>query len=108
MGTIHPQAKESYFDYYTGDLPLVKPFLAGFDVTRAYRKHAGRAEVAAFYLKPETYMAELLGADRELLLVHAPFPQAQARSIQLHDQILSEERVRLDPVGSILVLESDK
>lgn len=61
----------------------LRPFLTSFDVTKAFRRQDGRGEVAAYYLKPERFIAELLGIDREILLVYSPYKEFQARTIQL-------------------------
>jgi hypothetical protein len=84
LGQIHPVAFE-YFKQYPLDREIVQPFLSAFDVTTAFRKESGRGRVAVFYLKPERFIAEFLGLERELLLVYAPFPEFQARTIQFHD-----------------------
>jgi hypothetical protein len=36
-------------------------------------------------MKPEPFIAELIGLERELLLVYAPFAEFQARTLKLHD-----------------------
>lgn len=103
MGRIHPVAEGIYFNKYSAERNIVRPFLSCFDVSSAYRKKQGQAEVAAYYLKPEPFIAELIGLDRELLLVYAPFADFQARTLILHDEILLSDRTRLDPLGSIII-----
>ena len=87
---------------------MVRPLLSCFDVTWAGRVKDGKSEVAAYFLKPARFVAELLGTERELLLVYSPYPALQARAIALHDSIASKNAQRLDPLGSILVSPSDK
>lgn len=106
VGQIHPDAEASHFHRYPLDRDLVRPFLTCFDVTHAFRKEVGRGRVSAFYLKPERFLAEQLGLEREVLLVYAPFPEFQARTLQLHDEILDNDRVRLDTLGSIIVSDA--
>ena len=106
MGRIHPDAENTYFRKHLEEREIVRPFLSCFDVTRAFRRQDGRGEVAAYYLAPERFISELLGVDREILLVYSPYEKFQARTVQLHDTILAEDRVRLDPVGSIIVSDS--
>ena len=48
-------------------------------------------------MKPEPFIAQLIGLERELLLVYAPFAEFQARTLKLHDDILQSDRTRLDP-----------
>lgn len=105
MGRIHPEAESSYFSSRPEHRALVKPFLTAFDVTRASWVHVGNASAACFYLKPEPFIAELIGLEREMLLVYAPYSELQARTIKLHDHVLHEDRLRLDPVGTILVCD---
>ena len=102
MARIH-HAAEKYFDGYPAERDLVRPLLAAFEVTWASRQRRGRGEIAAYFLKPERFIAELFGTDREILFVYAPFPTLQARTIELHDMVASQHATRLDPMGSILV-----
>lgn len=108
MGQIHPDAERSHFHRYPLEREIVRPFLTCFDVTHASRKEVGRARVSTFYLKPEKFLAELIGLERELLVVYAPFADFQARTLQLHDEIRDSDRVRLDSLGSIIVSDDPK
>lgn len=63
----------------------------------------GNSEIAAYFLKPQRFISELLGTDREILFVYSPFPKLQARTIELHDAVARQHSTRLDPIGSILV-----
>ena len=82
MARIHSAVENSYFDQYPAKRDLVRPLLPAFDVTWASRKRDGNAEIAAYFLKPEHFIAELLGTDREILFVYAPFAKLQARATQ--------------------------
>ena len=106
MARIHPAVENSYFDRYPAERDLIRPLLPAFDITWASRQRDGNAEIAAYFLKPETFIAELLGTDREILFVYAPFSTLQARTILLHDAVATQHSTRLDPVGSILVAPS--
>ena len=103
MGQIRRECETAYFSRYPLDRDVVRPFLTCFDVTSAFRHQDGRGEIAAFFLKPETFIAELLGLERELLLAYSPYEELQARSIVLHDEVAATYRERLDPLGSLLV-----
>ena len=105
MGRIHPNAERNFFAVH-GRRNIVRPFLSCFDITHAYVKEQGPARIFCFYLKPEAFIAQLVGLERELLLVYAPFSEFQARTIQLHDQVIGTDRARLDPIGSIVVCDS--
>lgn len=104
MGTIYTRAEQVHFANFTEHREIVGPFLSCFDVTRAFWRIKGeRDRIACFYLKPETFIAELIGLERELLMVYAPFSQFQARTIKLHDEVLTLDRTRLDPLASIII-----
>lgn len=103
MGRIHPDAEHAYFVGHEDIKRVVRPLLSCFDVTRAFTRVKGGDRLECFYLKAEPFFAELVGLERELLMVYAPFPKFQARTLKLHDAVLNEDRTRLDPVGSVLV-----
>jgi hypothetical protein len=103
MGRIHPDAEFAYFSRHPECRDVVRPFLSCFDVTRGFTKAPSPDRLECFYLKAETFIAELIGLERELFAAYAPFPEFQARTIRLHDRIVQEDRIRLDPVGTILV-----
>ncbi len=106
MGRIHPEAEKIYFSRWNEDKKVVKPFLHGFDVTYATRLTSGADTVGVFYLKPQRWMEELLGLEREMLLVYSPYAPFHARAIELHDAIATTDRVRLDPMASIIVSDA--
>ena len=103
MARIHPAVEKAYFDNYPAERELIRPLLPAFDVTWASRQRRGNAEIAAYFLKPERFISELLGTNREILFVYSPFPTLQARTIVLHDAVAAQHSTRLDPMGSILV-----
>ena len=41
--------------------------------------------------------------EREILLAYAPYPSLQARTLKLHDEVTARDKLRLDPMGSVLV-----
>lgn len=108
MGRIHPEADSVHFAHHMSHRAIVKPFLSGFDVTRGFMRVKGADRIACFYLKPEPVIAELVGLERELLLTYVPYPELQARALKLHDEVLHDDRVRLDPLGSVLVCDDPK
>ncbi len=84
MGTLHRTVQE-YLAKHPEDKRVVEPFLHGFSVTRAARRASGSGEISVFYLKTDTAMSQLLGLEREMLLVYAPFSEFQARTTEIHD-----------------------
>jgi hypothetical protein len=103
MGRIHPDANASHFLKNPDNRDVVKPFLEGFDVTRAFWHSKGHDRLACFYLKPSSTVAELFGIEREILLGYSPYQELQARTLKLHDEVLAGDKIRLDPMGSLLV-----
>ena len=103
MGRIQVSA-QTHFRTCPDHREVVGPFLAGFDVTRAYTP--GKESLAAFFLKPERNMADFLGIERELLLVYSPHRDFQIRTLTIHDEILAANRDRLDPLGSVIVADA--
>lgn len=105
MGRIHPDAEAAHFSRYPENRELVRPFLTEFDVTRAFWHTRGSDRIACFYLKPSAFIAELVGLEREVLLAYAPYPELQARTLKLHDEVVASDKLRLDPIGSFLVAD---
>ena len=87
MGVIRSEAQRNFFSLHKGNADLIKLFLNGFDISAAYEKHITNTTVYAYILKPETFMQESFGFDKELLLVYAPFEHMEPRSIQAIDEI---------------------
>lgn len=108
MGRIHPDAEQTYFSKKPEVRAIAHPFLSAFDVTRGFTRTRGQDRLECFYLRGEPFMAELIGLERELFVAYAPFPQFQARTIKVHDDIVAEDRTRLDPVGTILVSDDPR
>lgn len=106
MGKAHPAVQE-YLDKYPKHRFVIQPFLTCFDVTRASTETNG-GTVSAFYLKPEKFMSEQFGIERELLMVYSDHNDFQARTIQLVEVILNQQRIRLDPMVAIIVSEDSR
>jgi len=77
-------------------------------VTHAERVATGFAgeAVYVFYLKPDAAMVQLLGLEREMPAVYAPFAEFQVRTIEVHDEMLAKKRSRLDPLGSVIISDA--
>jgi hypothetical protein len=102
MGSIHPEAKR-VLNQHPGAEHVVQPLLCAFSVTTVIPSTRPGSSTLGFYLKPEPFMAEFLGIERELLLVYSPHKELQARDVDFHDFLLHSDRSRLDPLGSIVV-----
>lgn len=103
MGTIHHEAETVHFSRNPEHREIIRPFLSCFDVTRGFWRERGHDRLACFYLKAERFIAEHIGLEREMLLAYAPYPELQARALKLHDEVIASDRLRLDPIGSVLV-----
>jgi len=108
MGKIHYQADDIYFYKHPEERKIVEPFLRCFNVTKAFKKTRGNDRVSCYYLKAEPFIAELIGLEKELLCIYAPFDRFQARTIKLHDEVIASDRTRLDPLGSVVVSDDPK
>jgi hypothetical protein len=106
VGYVLPQVEAAHFRYHPKERRIVEPFLFGFAVTHGAKVSRGGDEVSAYYLKADPEMQELLGLERELLLIYAPYPDLQARTIELHDFVMSSNPTRLDPMGSVIVADA--
>ena len=87
MGIIKPEAQRAFFADHSGNAELLKLFLNGFDISFACERHLSNTTVYAYILKPEDFMRESFGFDKEMLLVYSPFSQMESRSIQAIDEL---------------------
>ena len=109
MGTIHRTVLNGFLTTYPTLRRILEPFLQGFSVTHAERVASGYGGDAlyVFYLKPDAAMAQLLGLEREMLAVYAPFAEFQSRTIEVHDEMLQKKRSRLDPLGTVIISDAE-
>lgn len=82
MGTIVNDVKAVFLSKYPDQEFMLKPFLNGFDVTYAERKALNNTVLFAYLLKPEQYLREAFGIDKEVLLAYSPFDEIQPRALQ--------------------------
>ena len=87
MGIIKSEAQRAFFDSHRSNADLVKLFLNGFDITFACEKHISNTFIYAYILKPEDFMKESFGFEKEMLLVYSPYSQMEPRSIQAIDEL---------------------
>ena len=67
MGIIKSEAQRAFFDSHRINADLVKLFLNGFDITFACEKHISNTFIYAYILKPEDFMKESFGFEKEML-----------------------------------------
>lgn len=87
MGVINREAQVAFFDNHRSNEDVVRVFLNGFDISFACEKHIANTTVFAYILKPEEFMKEAFGFDKEMMLVYSPFEQMEPRSIQAIDEL---------------------
>ena len=87
MGVVVYEVKSLYLAKHTDQVDMLKPFLNGFDITYAEQKHLNNTTIYAFLLKPEQYITEAFGVDREILLAFSEYVTLQPRSLQALDML---------------------
>ena len=105
MGTIKSEVREQHLRQFPDEESVIRPFLNGFDITWARRRRAYNSELSVYFLKPESFMAESYGFNREILLVYSPFDQMQARTIQGAESFLNESPAdgRVEKINFFLI-----
>lgn len=73
MGIIKLDVKNIYLAKHPKQERMLKPFLNGFDITYAEEKSINNTVISAFLLKPEQYIVEAFGIDKEILLAYSPY-----------------------------------
>jgi hypothetical protein len=109
MGIVRREVRDSYLRRYPEEEELIQPFLAGFDVTWARRRRAFNTELSVYFLKPGLSMTEAYGFSQEVLLVYAPYPRMQARTIQAAESFLHDDpgRGRVEKLNYFVISEDD-
>lgn len=82
MGIIVSEVKKRYLLEYSDQEGMLKPFLNGFDITYAEKKRINNTIIFVYLLKPESYLSDAFGIDKEILLAYSPYDTLQPRSIQ--------------------------
>lgn len=110
MGIIKPEVREQHLNQYPQEEEIIRPFLNGFDITWAGRKRKYNAELSTYFIKPEQFMSDSYGFNRELLLVYSPFDQMQARVVQAAESIVNSNpvNVRLERLNYFLISDDTK
>lgn len=82
MGSIKADVKSVFLGKYPEQELMLKPFLNGFDVTYAEKKCINNTVIFAYMLKPEQYLSEAFGIDKEILMAYSSYDTLQPRTIQ--------------------------
>ena len=82
MGIIVNDVKNIFLQEYPEQEKILKPFLNGFDVTYSEKIEINNTVLFAYMLKPESFMKEGFGLDKEILLTYSPYDEFQPRALQ--------------------------
>ena len=108
MAQIQQEVRDYHLSQHPDEEKLLTPFLSGFDVTWARRRHGHGTELSVYFLRPERFMAEMFGFAQEIMLVYSPFPTLEPRALQASEQFLEDDpaRGRVERLTLILVAEA--
>ena len=105
MGTINSDVRNIYLVEHSSQLEILKPFLNGFDVSYAEKKNINNTVLYAFLLKPEQFISEAFGIDKEILLAYSDYETLQPRALQAVDMLFNvfPFKNRVDSLNCFLV-----
>ena len=108
MAQIQQEVRDFHLSQHPDEEQLLTPFVSGFDVTWARRRHGHNTELSVYFLRPERFMAEMFGFAQEIMLVYSPFPTLEPRTLQASEQFLEDDpaRGRVEKLTLILVSEA--
>jgi AAA ATPase-like protein len=108
MAQIQDEVRKFHLLQYPAEERLLTPFLSGFDVTWARRRHGHNTALSVYFLRPERFMAEMFGFAQELMLVYSPYPTLEPRALQASEQFLEDDpaRGRVEKLTLLLVTEA--
>jgi len=109
MGIIVTDIQNIYLPKYPDQEKMLKPFLSGFDVTYAEKKSINNTVVYAFMLKPEQYLSEAFGIDKEILMVYSDYSTLQPRTIQAVNMLFDifPFRNRVDTLNCFVISKDE-
>lgn len=94
MAQIRQEVRDTHLLQHPSEELLLRPFLAGFDVTWARRRKAYNTEVSVYFLKPEVFMTQMFGFEHELVLFLSNYPTLEARTMQAANVLIGEDPAR--------------
>lgn len=108
MGMIRKEVRDTYLAEHPEDESMLTPFLSGFFVTWARQRKEYNALLKVFFLSPEDHVKESYGFENEILLVYAPFPTMEPRTLQAVEQIYSQSpaKGRVETLNYFLVSDA--
>lgn len=108
MGSIRSDVRSNYLSLHPEDEDLLTPFLAGFFVTWAKSVRYYNTDLRIFFLNPEPFMKEAYGFENEIMLVYAPYPRMEPRTMQAVEQIFTQSpaKGRVETLNYFLISDS--
>lgn len=105
MGYIVAEVRNIVMEQYPEHETMLKVFLNGFDVTYSEKKALNNTTLYAYILKPESFIQEAFGLDKELLMVYSPYDTFQPRALQAVNMLFSmfPFRNRVDSLNCFVV-----
>ncbi len=105
MGIIVNDVKSVFLKKYPDQEKILKPFLSGFDVTYSEKREVNNTVLFIYMLKPEKFIKEGFGLDKEILLAYSPFDELQPRALQGINMLFSVYpfRNRVDTLNCFVV-----
>lgn len=110
MGIIHEEVRRMVLAQYPEQSEVLKPFLNGFDVTYGEKKKLNNTFLFVYLLKPEDFIKEGFGIEKEMLLAFSMFDELQARAIQAVNMLFDifPYRNRIDTLNCFFVAKDNK
>lgn len=102
---IHEEVRKVVLAQHPDQLEMLKPFLSGFDVTYGEKKKLNNTILFVYLLKPEDFIKNGFGIEREMLLAFSMYEELQARAIQAVNMLFDifPYRNRIDTLNCFFV-----
>lgn len=109
MGTIKQDIVDVFLPKHPEQEQIIKPFLNGFDITYAEKKELNNTVLFSYMIKPESFMKDAFGLEKEILLVYSPFDTLEARALQAANMLFKTFPYmnRIDTLNFFMVSKDD-
>ena len=109
MGTIKQDIVDVFLPKHPEQEQIIKPFLNGFDITYAEKKELNNTVLFSYMIKPEPFMKDAFGLEKEILLVYSPFDTLEARALQAANMLFKTFPYmnRIDTLNFFMVSKDD-
>ena len=105
MGIISKDVEHYFLKEHSNLKDMLKPFLFCFDVTYAEEKNLKNTCIYVFLIKPEEYVKEGFGFDKEIIVCYSPFEELQPRALQAANCLFEtiEFKTRADSLNLFII-----